>query len=121
MVNLPLPPRPPPTNRSVDAETSQQTLLGSHDAPVKCAEWLPSKGLLATAGWDGAIKLWDPRSSGGGGGGGGGAVASGSLPGKAYAMSAGGGGGGTLVVGTSGRHVLIYDLDKCALVLFGLF
>lgn len=30
----------------------QEAALGTHDAPVKCVEWLPSRGLLVTGSWD---------------------------------------------------------------------
>lgn len=30
--------------------TSQQLVLGAHTAPIKCVEWLPQRGVLATAG-----------------------------------------------------------------------
>jgi cell cycle arrest protein BUB3 len=79
-------------------------VLGTHAAPVKCVEWLDARGLLVTAGWDMALRLWDPRlppqSCN---------VASAELPGKAYTLSVG---GQQLVVGTSGRHVWIYDVNK---------
>jgi WD40 repeat protein len=85
----------------VDAATSQQYVLGAHSAPVKCVEWLPERGAVVTAGWDATLRLWDPRlppqSCN---------VATAELPGKAYAL---GRGEGKLVVGTAGRHVLIYD------------
>jgi hypothetical protein len=90
--------------RSVDATTAQQQVLGSHGAPVKCVEWLDARGLLVTAGWDMALRLWDarlpPQSAN---------VASAELPGKAYTLSAS---GQQLVVGTSGRHVWIYDVHR---------
>lgn len=79
-----------------------ESVLGQHDAPVKCVEWLPSRGLLASAGWDRTLRLWDPRAAPAGK-----AVATVVLPGKAYSMSAS---DGRLVVAMSGRHVDIYDL-----------
>jgi WD40 repeat protein len=84
-----------------------ESVLGQHDAPVKCVEWLPSRGLLASAGWDRTLRLWDPRAAPAGR-----AVATVALPGKAYSMSAS---GSRLVVAMSGRHVDIYDLRRRAL------
>ncbi|PRW58435.1 mitotic checkpoint [Chlorella sorokiniana] len=85
-----------------DFFSGQEAVLGAHDAGAKCVEWLPTRGLLATAGWDSTLRLWDPRAAPGAG-----QVARLSLPGKAYSMSAS---GQRLVVGCSGRHVDIYDL-----------
>jgi len=96
--------------KRTDISTSQQTLsvLGHHDAPVKCVEWLPSRGLLASAGWDSALKLWDPRLNPQSG-----PVSILTLPGKAFSMSSNDTGhsdDARLVVATSGRHVEIYDI-----------
>lgn len=35
-----------------DFFAGQEASLGTHDAPVKCVEWLPSRGLLVTGSWD---------------------------------------------------------------------
>lgn len=91
----------------VDAATSQLQALGAHTAPIKCVEWLESKGVVVTASWDMTMRLWDPRvpppSCN---------VATAELPGKAYTLGIG---GQHLVVGTSARHVWIYDLAKLEL------
>ena len=60
---------------------------------------LARAGLLATGGWDSQLKFWDPRSSAG-------CVATAKLPDRAYTMDAR---GDSLVVGTAGRHVLLFD------------
>lgn len=51
---LPLPPLPGPPSRpcSYDFFSGQEAMLGAHDAPVKCVEWLPSRGLVVTGSWD---------------------------------------------------------------------
>lgn len=92
--------------RRVDASTSQQQTLGAHTAPVKCVEWLESKGVVVTASWDMTMRLWDPRSPPPSCN-----VATAELPGKAYTVGVG---GQHLVVGTSARHVWIYDIARCA-------
>ena len=76
--------------------------MGSHNAAVKCIEWLPSRGLVASAGWDSTLRLWDPRTASSSG-----AAAQLNLPGKAFSMSAS---SGKLIVATSGRRIEIYDL-----------
>jgi len=97
-------------------DISQQTSsdVGHHDAPVKCLEWLPSRGLLASAGWDSVLKLWDPRSNPQSG-----PVSILTLPGKAFSMSSNdtstattGNTDSRLVVATSGRHVEIFDIKS---------
>ncbi len=45
-----VPPSPPA--RRYDFFSGQEAVLGAHEAGVKCVEWLPTRGLLATAGWD---------------------------------------------------------------------
>lgn len=82
----------------------QEAVLGTHDAAVKCVEWLPSRGLVVTGSWDSTLRLWDPRLAPGPAGQ---QVARVQLPGKVYSMSAS---DTRLVVAMSGRHVDIYDL-----------
>lgn len=68
-------------------------------SPCWCA------GVLLTGSWDQSLKAWDPRAPPGQN-----CTAVVSLPGKVYGMSAG---SERLVVATSGRHILIYDIRKC--------
>lgn len=91
----------------VDASTSQQTVLGSHSAPIKCVEWLEDRGVAVTASWDMTMRLWDARSPPGSAN-----VGTAELPGRAYTLGVG---GGRLVVGTSARHVWIYEASKLEL------
>ena len=61
-------------------------------------------GLVISGGWDSAIRAWDPRAPP--------QYACASvigLPGRVYTMSAS---SDHIVVGTSERHVLIFDLRK---------
>ena len=55
----PLPPLPPclPAHR-YDFFSGQEAVLGAHEAGAKCVEWLPTRGLLATAGWDRCGEGW---------------------------------------------------------------
>jgi len=89
--------------RHFDLASGQSTLLGAHAGGARCVQWLVSSGLVASAGWDAALRLWDPRAAASGGG----AVAELSLPGKAYSMSLS---ADRLVVATSGRRVEVYEL-----------
>ena len=59
-----------------------------------------------SGGWDSTLKLWDPRAPPFQN-----CVASVPLPGKVYTMSCG---EERLVVGTSGRHVLVFDVRRWA-------
>jgi len=62
-------------------------------------------GVVATAGWDSTLRLFDPRLPPGDC-----CVATVALPGKAYTLSIG---SSRVVVGTSGRHVWVFDLKMC--------
>jgi len=37
--------------------------FGAHDGPVQCIVIIRPSGLLATGGWDGVVRLWDPAKS----------------------------------------------------------
>ncbi|KAI3433339.1 hypothetical protein D9Q98_003157 [Chlorella vulgaris] len=80
----------------------EESVLGRHEAAVRCLQWLPAQGLLVSGSWDSSLRLWDPRLGPGAA-----PVAQVALPGKVYSMS---GCGTRLVVATSGRHVDIFDL-----------
>jgi len=88
--------------RRLDIATGAAQLVGSHDAAVRCIEWIAEKGFVASSGWDKTLKVWDPRSGNGGA-----PVAVLDLPGKAYSMSAS---ADRLVVATSERRVLVYNM-----------
>ncbi len=63
-----------------------------------------SPGLVITSSWDRTVQAWDPRAPAFQN-----RVASIAMPGKAYTMSCS---SDKLVVGTSGRQVLIFDLRR---------
>jgi len=85
----------------MDVKTERQTTLGSHDQPIKCVEWHNSSGLIVTGSWDSSISLWDYKSR---------------KPNissinnnnaKVYTLSSA---EDKIVVGTSNRHVFVYDV-----------
>mmetsp|Transcript_5419 Transcript_5419/g.14633 ORF Transcript_5419/g.14633 Transcript_5419/m.14633 type:complete len:338 (+) Transcript_5419:171-1184(+) len=83
--------------------SGHRTVLGLHDAPVRCVAYLPDRGLVVSGSWDQTLKLWDPRAPNP-------LIKTiGPLPGKVYTMSCS---QNKLVVGTSRRFVLIYDTRK---------
>lgn len=73
---------------SIDYNTNQETVVGTHDAGIKCVEYA-SRGVVVTGGWDSQVRLWDPRTNA--------CVTTQAQPDKVYTMSVA---GDTLVVGT---------------------
>lgn len=87
--------------------TSTATVLGYHGAGVRCVRWSQSHSCVVSAGWDGAVRLWDPRASK--------QVAELGLPSKAFGMDvcAGGvssGAADAVVVACEGRRLVTLDL-----------
>eukprot|EP00899_Mesostigma_viride_P006770 jgi/Mesvir1/16094/Mv08388-RA.1 len=89
-----------------DFERETAVRMGAHDAPIKCVEYVPLSGQVASAGWDRQLRAWDPRMGGQGG-----PLCNVVLPGKAYTMSCC---GDKLVLGCSGRSVLLFDVRRLA-------
>ena len=87
---------------AVDFETGTASSLGAHDAPVKCVAFSACTQQVVSASWDRSLRSWDPRAATA-------AVASAPLPGKAFTMGVV---DHHVIVGTSERHVLIFDLRK---------
>lgn len=90
--------------RRVDLERRAEAPLGAHSAGVQSIAVIHSRGLVVSGGWDSTLRLWDPRAPPFQN-----CVASVPLPGKVYTMSCG---EERLVVGTSGRHVLVFDVRR---------
>jgi cell cycle arrest protein BUB3 len=76
--------------------------LGSHQAGASCVAYSSCGNVLVSGGWDKIVNLWDPRGNN---------VNVGSYvqPGKVYAMDVS---DQRIIVGTSGRHVYVYDIRK---------
>jgi len=88
-----------------DFNSNAETIVGNHDAPIRCVEYSQDTNLVVTGGWDQTLKLWDPRSPCN--------VGSVAQPDKVYTMSVC---GDKIVVGTAGRKVLLWDLRNMGIV-----
>lgn len=84
-----------------DIASGQKTQFAAHDAPIKEVAWVPDQNFLLTGSWDKTLRYWDVRAN----------KMAGSVqqPERVYAMDCK---APLLVVGTAGRHVLIYDVRK---------
>lgn len=74
--------------------------IGAHDAPVKGVEFIPSKSLVVSGGWDRQLKFWDCRSPT--------PVGQIELPDRVYSMDVC---DQLLVVATANRQIISYDLS----------
>lgn len=82
--------------------TQTENILGTHLDAIRCIEYCPELGIVITGSWDKTIKLWDPRQKHG--------VGMYDQNGESvYTMSLS---GDRLVVGTSNRRVLVWDLKN---------
>jgi cell cycle arrest protein BUB3 len=86
----------------LDFTTGHKTILGGHEAPIKCVDYSEGMGLVLTGGWDSRVNLWDPRAANP-------TVGSTLCDAKVFTMSIM---GHRLVVGTGTRQVLIYDVRQ---------
>lgn len=85
-----------------DFSSQVDSVIGSHLEAIRCVEYCPELGLVVTGSWDKTIKLWDPRQKHG--------VGVYDQNGESvYSMSLC---GDRLVVGTSNRRVLVWDLKN---------
>uniref|UniRef100_T1IIQ6 Mitotic checkpoint protein BUB3 n=1 Tax=Strigamia maritima TaxID=126957 RepID=T1IIQ6_STRMM len=89
-----------------DFNSNAETIVGRHDAPVRCVEYCPSVNVVITGSWDQTIKLWDPRAP---------SSSAGSFPqpDKVYTLAIC---GDKVIVGTAGRRVLVWDLRNMSYV-----
>lgn len=93
------------TLKMYDFNTSSETLVGKHDEAVRCVEYAPDVNVIVTGSWDQTVKLWDPRTPC--------CAGTFSQPDKVYTLAVC---GDKLVVGTSGRRVLVWDLRNMGYV-----
>jgi len=84
----------------MDVKSERQTTLGSHDQPIKCVDWHFNSGLVVTGSWDCSISLWDYKSRKP-------TVSTVNCSNKVYTLSST---EDKIVVGTSNRHVYVYDV-----------
>jgi len=89
-----------------DVATGRKSaVVGNHDDGVRCIEWIPALGIVASASWDKTIRLWDARSSE--------TISTLPIPDKAYSMSVTSSTSQDplrLVIATKGRHVEVWDV-----------
>jgi len=83
-------------------------VLGSHDGAVRCVLHCAEARACASGSWDRSVRLWDLGAAGGAGAR---AAALAEVPGKVYAMALLGG-GARLVVATSQRQLVTFDLRR---------
>lgn len=38
------------------------TIVGTHDAPIRCVEYCSEVNVMVTGSWDRSVRLWDPRT-----------------------------------------------------------
>lgn len=87
-----------------DLNTNAENTIGSHDEPVSCIEYASKVNGIISGSWDKTVRLWDARDR----------QCVGSYEqtnGKVYSMSVN---EEKLVVATSDRKVLIWDLRNMA-------
>ncbi|KAK6185395.1 hypothetical protein SNE40_007640 [Patella caerulea] len=93
------------TLKMYDFNTQSETIVGTHDKPIRCVEYGADVNVVVTGSWDSTVKLWDPRTP----------CCAGSFtqPDKVYTLSVA---GDRLIVGTAGRRVLVWDLRNMGYV-----
>lgn len=82
---------------------SVESIMGTHEKPIRKIEYCAAVNAILTGGWDAAVKLWDPRTPT--------CVGSYLQPDVVLALSVC---GDKFVVGTAKRKVCIWDLRNMA-------
>jgi len=85
--------------KTFDLNSNSESLLGSHDAPIRCVEYNQECNAVVTGSWDNTLKVWDPRQQR--------EVSSHNQGYKVYTM---GMLDSQVVVGTANRRILVWDL-----------
>lgn len=99
--------------RCLDLRSGADRVIGVHDAPVRSMEYSTQTQSLMSIGWDSKLRVWDPRRP----------VPAPTLtvdlPGKGFAMAvsdrAHSGSATRVVVATSERHILIFDIRNMSI------
>lgn len=94
-----------------DVATGACTQLGTHEKAARCIEWSTELGLVVSGSWDKTVQFWDPRAAGSSSSSSSSSIAMCAQPGKVFALAIS---GYRLVVGTSERHVQVYDVRNTA-------
>jgi len=86
-----------------DLATNQSVQVAQHEGPVKTCHWIkaPNYTALMTSSWDKTLKFWDMRNPN--------PILTLNLPERSYCVDVE---YPMAVVGTAGRHILIYKLEN---------
>lgn len=84
---------------------SARTGLGQHRKAVSCLDYAAEDNILVSGSWDSSVSFWDPRGATGSSGSS--LIQNIATPGKVYSISVT---GQRVVVATSERHILVYDV-----------
>ncbi|KAH9610962.1 hypothetical protein KSS87_002502 [Heliosperma pusillum] len=79
----------------------QPMTVAMHDAPIRALAWIPEMSVLVTGSWDKTIRYWDTRQAN--------PVHTQQLPERCYALTVR---HPLMVVGTSDRNLLVYNLTN---------
>mmetsp|Transcript_51858 Transcript_51858/g.105568 ORF Transcript_51858/g.105568 Transcript_51858/m.105568 type:complete len:333 (-) Transcript_51858:67-1065(-) len=85
--------------KTFDFASGTDTVVGEHEKAVKAVCWQKELGCCVSAGWDKSMKVWDLRQNR--------CSFTSNLPDKVFTMAVT---SNRIVVGTSNRHVWIYDV-----------
>lgn len=93
------------TLKMYDFNSNSESIVGTHDAPIRCVEHSNEINAVVTGSWDSTVKLWDPRTQH--------CIGTHKQPEKVYTLSLC---GERMVVGMNGRRVYVWDLRNMGYV-----